>query len=134
MTLGAASEYLVAGYTKMAMLEKLKKAMSEEDMTFAKSLTKSKPALVDWDGYLQFSVLRLGVLDKGLLDVIKKQFASLDHDGDGVLTLEEINRSVEFSRYDIEGRGWLEEKDFDFLWMELVDKLLTVQTAEEHGR
>ena len=72
----------------------LKRTISPEEYAFAERIFSADGHL-DWSEFMALEMLRLGKVEMGTLEAIKREFDRLDADGNGSLSLSEVQAARE---------------------------------------
>lgn len=118
MVLGQYANKLVDQYLANAQAAKVQKHFDASQIEYARSLAANKNK-IEFDAFLQVSLIRLGVADESLVKSIKKQFNNMDFDGDGYLEMEELIAAMRFGCYDIGRNNHVEKSGFILLFDDL---------------
>lgn len=92
--LGFFASILVESYTNKQVQEKLHSRLSDAERAFLDHLSKSdKDAEVDFAEFLEFQLLRLGVIDADMIKRVRDQFRELDTNNSGTVPKAEFLHS-----------------------------------------
>ena len=109
---GQLAGLLVESYMRQKLKEKVLAQICEEDFQYAACLNSAASRLseagesgVDFGEFLQFTLIRAGVLDPSMLHRIRDRFQYLDEDGSGTISMDEMKAALEFDRFDVDRSG-----------------------------
>jgi hypothetical protein len=89
--LGSFANILVDRYNDTQLQESLGAKFSRSEVEYLGHLSsKDNEAEVDLAEYIEFTLLRLGMLDRGMISDIRRQFNELDKDGTGYVSTATI--------------------------------------------
>eukprot|EP00656_Telonema_subtile_P018269 TRINITY_DN19854_c0_g1_i1.p1 TRINITY_DN19854_c0_g1~~TRINITY_DN19854_c0_g1_i1.p1 ORF type:complete len:193 (+),score=34.21 TRINITY_DN19854_c0_g1_i1:332-910(+) len=101
LCLGQMAGILVSAYLDNKKRQRVRELLSMAEFDQAKSITadvcgydnaqKASDQSIDWAEFLQMQFLRLGLADKSLLRVVRKQFDALDSNEDDEVSLDEVS-------------------------------------------
>ena len=92
MALGQFASVFVARFIAAKERAAIDRAISDEEFDFATGLFK-KDGKIDQAEFMALELLRLGKVEMGTLELIKREFERLDADNDGALSAEEVKMS-----------------------------------------
>lgn len=97
--LGSFAGLLVNSYNTRKTQEALGAKMGAAELEFLSHLSKAGNAEdVDFAEYVQFQLLRLGVIDRDLIESIRAQFSKMDKDGTGRVSLAAFVHTADRNR------------------------------------
>ena len=132
MCLGQGAAVLVSRYTAQKTKEKVNMDITAAEFQYAEALGNND-GQIDRYEFLQMSLLRLGVVDLDLLEMINDRFDELDVLNDGNISPMEMHAALVFNKYDVDGSGELEINEFIDMFHELqVDYDSVSSLAEGH--
>eukprot|EP00466_Bigelowiella_natans_P001876 jgi/Bigna1/78814/fgenesh1_pg.57_\ len=113
IAVGQLAGVLVEAYTRHRLYEKLNAEVQEEDFLYACQIDKATGnEEVRFGEYLEFTLLRAGLVPVTVLDEIKNRFKLMDVDNSGSINILEMRASLEFDRYDVNGDGTITSAEF----------------------
>jgi len=137
MILGQFANLTIEDYLAKKQEQKINKALDEDQIRFAMAYSNnSKKAAVEWEDFLIFSLMRLGVADQDLIKSIKQQFNEVDIDNSGYLEPNELAAAAQFGLFDIGRDGCMQAADFKLLFEHLqstVPSFRSIWTLQDYS-
>eukprot|EP00466_Bigelowiella_natans_P006552 jgi/Bigna1/88145/estExt_fgenesh1_pg.C_280171 len=95
-----------------------------------KEATVMNDSEVDWAGFLQMSLMRLGKIEASFLLDTRKHFERMDFDGSGKLDQFEMWVGLKFQQFDVDNSGTLDISEF----VAFANSLEFLSTAAKKGK
>lgn len=114
LALGQLAGIIIDKYQDRQLQKSISASLSKSEFEYAAKLAASEgdDFAIDFNEFLQFKLLRLGMMDQDFVDSIREQFNELDVNGDGSFSREEMNAALSFDDYDTDNSGFIEFEEF----------------------
>lgn len=120
MVLGQFANLTIEDYLEKKTQDKIHKRMTTAEINFAMHFDKSTGDVIEWPEFVCFSLIRLGICEKDILDEIRNHFEEMDIDSSGYLEKDELAAAMAFDRRDIKRNGALSKASFRLLFSDLI--------------
>mmetsp|Transcript_3669 Transcript_3669/g.8705 ORF Transcript_3669/g.8705 Transcript_3669/m.8705 type:complete len:366 (-) Transcript_3669:152-1249(-) len=113
IAVGQLAGVLVESYMRFRLHEKLNAEVKEEEFQYACMLDLTTGSTqIRFGEFLEFSLLRAGLVQSDVLRNIRDRFAKMDIDQSGTITIKEMRACLEFDRFDVDGDGTISIAEF----------------------